>query len=152
MELYPFYEGLIFAFKNTPWLLINLMTLPVFILLSILTCLIFINRKTEVSKYQNYILAPFFLIGLVFLIFWSIGDAQYLGLLTRMYSPLLPLGIIGLGLVVGKTSHPWRQILFSLAVFTVVCYSLSIDLRLIPNWQQMLFDLNFGKTVVYLGG
>jgi hypothetical protein len=150
LDWYSLYEGLYYALKNSPWLLTNLLTLPIFMFFLIMVLQSTKNLKGPINPYTKYVLIPFLLSSLLFLLFWSVGDAQYLGLLTRMYSPLLHIVVISLGIFVGKSSNSVKRAFACIVIVTVVSYSLSIDLRILPNWQQLLFDLNFGKTVVYI--
>jgi hypothetical protein len=150
LDFHSLFEGTIYAISNIPWLLINLLTLPVFLLLLITAILNFRKIvKTESSYFKN-VAAPFFVAGIVFLVFWSIGDAQYLGLLARMYSPLLPVIVIGLGILLMYPSNKIGISLMSLVYLTVVVFSLLIDYRALTNWQEILFDMNFGRTVTYV--
>ena len=144
------FQGLYFALVNVFWLQAKILTLPLALLFIFVAVTTILNYEGTIRRFATNLVYPFYLVYATFLIFWSIGYSQYLALLPRMYAPILAITFIWIVITTTNSSNKYLKSFLLAFILIGIIYSSLLNFRILPDWQQILFYVNFGKTVTFV--
>jgi hypothetical protein len=144
------FQGLNFAAENIFWLQAKILTWPLATLLIFVAVANFLHNDKATRYFARNLVFPFYLVYAIFLLFWSVGYSQYLALLPRMYAPILAITSIWIVVTSTNSSNKYIKYFLLTFIFSGIIYSTLLNFRILPDWQQILFYVNFGRTVTFV--